>query len=47
MRVQGEIEQGLEPDSAFEVLAIIWFYAAITLAVLGRYRWLALNRGSS
>ena len=45
--VQVEIDRRLERDSARTALYFVWFYAAVTLGALARYRSRALRRGAT
>ena len=45
-KVHEEINQRVERKSARTLLYFTWFYAAVTLGVLGRFRWRALHRSS-
>lgn len=45
-KVHQEIDHRLEGESERTELAIVWFYSAVTLAVLARFRRRALDRGS-
>ncbi len=44
-RVHLEIEERLDHRSSYTELVLLWFYAAVTIGVLARFRWRALRRG--